>query len=131
MEHRIDPQQEIYTVILVALKEAGYDVYEGRNPKEGTPYPFIMLGDNEQEDRPTKTAILGTVDQRIHVWSNNQRARGTHSSMMAHIKEMCRRIERSSNFRWHAMSVASRTISDTTTSEVLLHGIIDIVFHFS
>ena len=131
MEHRINPQQEIYTAILVALKQAGYDVYEGKNPEEGTPYPYIMLGDNQQDDTATKTAILGLVNQQIHVWSNNQRARGTHSSIMAHIKEMCRKIERTPHFRWHVMSVNSRTITDTTTSEALLHGIIDIVFHFS
>ena len=130
MKH-IDPQQEIYTAILIALQKAGYDVHEGVNPPKGTPYPYLMLGDNKQTDSPTKTAILGQVRQKIHVWSNDQRKRGTHSSIMAEVKVICRGIRRTHNFSWKILGMESGTITDTTTSEVLLHGIIDIRFHFS
>ena len=127
----IDPQQEIYTAILMALQKAGYDVYEGVNPAEGTPYPFLMLGHNKQTDSATKSAILGQVRQKLNVWSNNQRARGTHSSIMAEVKAICRGIRCTHNFSWKILGMESETITDTTTSEVLLHGIIDIRFHFS
>ena len=130
MKH-IDPQQEIYSALLMALKEAGYDVYEGVNPPAGTPYPFLMLGHNKQTDSPTKTAILGQVNQKIHVWSNDQRQRGTHSSIMAEVKAICRGIRHTHNFSWKILKMESETITDDTTSEVLLHGIIDIRFHFS
>ena len=61
----MDPQQELFTELLLRLKEKGYDVYDTFLPPEGTPYPFIYLADSQQTDDSNKTAIFGNVYQTI------------------------------------------------------------------
>ena len=53
----MDPQQEIFTELLLRIKALGYDVFDGELPPENTPYPFVYLGDMQQTDRNTKTEV--------------------------------------------------------------------------
>ena len=84
----MDPQQELFTELLLQLKKTEYDVYDTFLPPEDTPYPFIYLADSQQSDRQTKGAVIGSVYQTIHVWHNNPRQRGTVSKMLQDIKKM-------------------------------------------
>ena len=54
----MDPQQEIFTELLLRIKALGYDVFDGELPPENTPYPFVYLGDMQQTDRNTKTEVI-------------------------------------------------------------------------
>ena len=67
----MDPQQELFTELLLRLKDLEYDVYDTFLPPEGTPYPFIYLADSQQTDIQTKSAVVGNVYQTFHVWHNN------------------------------------------------------------
>ena len=78
----MDPQQELFSELLLKMKELGYDVYDTFLPPKGTPYPFIYLADSQQTDTPNKTAVFGNVSQTIHIWHNNPRQRGTVSKML-------------------------------------------------
>ena len=40
----MDPQQEIFTELLLKIKALGYDVFDGELPPENTPYPLYILG---------------------------------------------------------------------------------------
>ena len=73
----MDPQQELFTELLLQLKKTEYDVYDTFLPPEDTPYPFIYLADSQQTDTQTKSAAIGNVYQTIHVWHNNPKQRGT------------------------------------------------------
>lgn len=55
-----DPQQELFSALLVTIKEQGYDVYDGAMPSVNTPYPFVYLADSQQIDDENKSAIFGT-----------------------------------------------------------------------
>ena len=128
----MDPQQELYTAILLCLKELyGNDVYDGFLPPDNTPYPFVYLGDFRQNDKETKGAILGTVYPDIHVWHNNPHQRGTVSAMMLNIKTKLRRIEKTANFSWTIKNVEQRILPDNTTKTPLLHGVLELEFMFS
>ena len=70
----MDPQQELFTALLIAAREQGYDVYDGALPPEDTPYPFVYLADSRQADAETKDAVIGSVYQTIHVWHNSPRS---------------------------------------------------------
>ena len=106
----IDPQQELFTKLLTGIKALGYDVYDGFLPPDGTPYPFVYLGDSRQSDEANKSAVFGTVYQTIHLWSDTPKNRGTISRMMLDIKTMCRRIEHTDNFAWHLKNMNQRKI---------------------
>lgn len=127
----MDPQQELFTELLLQIKALGYDVYDGFLPPEDTPYPFVYLSDSQQSDNENKTAVFGTVYQTIDVWSNNPKNRGTVSSMLLAIKQTCRKLEHTSNFAWNLRNVEQKIIPDNTTKQPLLHGILEAEFKFS
>lgn len=127
----MDPQQELFTELLVRIRALGYDVYDGFLPPEGTPYPFVYLGDCQQTDAVNKSAVFGTVYQTIHVWSNNPGNRGTVSAMLLAVKQACRRVEHTADFAWDLRSTSQRVLPDSTTKTPLLHGILEVEYKFS
>lgn len=127
----MDPQQELFSALLSELKKLGYDVYDGFLPPKNTPYPFIYLADSTQIDEENKTAVFGRVSQTIHVWHNSPKQRGTVSKILLDAKTMCRKLEKTDNFSWFVRDVNQRILSDDTTKQPLLHGIISVEFSFS
>ena len=127
----MDPQQELFTALLSALREQGYDVYDGFMPPDNTPYPFVYLADSHQVDAENKSAIFGDVYQTIHVWHDSPKRRGTVSNMLGNIKALCRSIRATDNFSWYVRSMDQRILTDTTTKVPLLHGLLDVGFKFS
>lgn len=127
----MDPQQELFTELLLKIKELGYDVYDGYLPPEGTPYPFVYLADSQQTDTANKTAVFGRVYQTIHVWSNTPKNRGTMSGMLLNIKNVCRGMSRTKNFAWDVRNMEQRILPDNTTKKPLLHGVLEVEFAFS
>lgn len=127
----MDPQQELFTELLLKLKELGYDVYDTFLPPEDTPYPFIYLADSQQTDDANKMAVFGNVYQTIHVWHNNPRQRGAVSQMLLDIKKVCYRLEHTENFAWMVRNINQRVLPDNTTKTPLLHGLLEAEFKFS
>ena len=127
----MDPQQELFTELLIKLKQAGYDVYDGGLPPEDTPYPFVYLADNQQIDDSNKSAVFGSVHQTIDVWHNNPKQRGMVSKILLGIKDVCRNIEHTKNFSWYLKNVDQQIRTDDTTKQPLLHGILHVEFRFS
>ena len=126
-----DPQQELFSAYRVSLEAMGYAVYDGELPPEGTPYPFIYLGDFRQSDQMHKNAVTGTVYPTIHVWHNNTRQRGTVSQMLLDIKWLIYQLAKTDNFNWLVQAVNTRILPDNTTKTPLLHGIVNATVKFS
>lgn len=127
----MDAQQEYFTAVKLGLEAKGYAVYDGVLPPDGTPYPFIYLGDFRQTDKELKNAITGTVYPTIHVWHNNTRQRGTVSRMLLDIKTVCRQIGHTRNFAWLIRNVNGQILADNTTKTPLLHGVVEAECIFS
>lgn len=124
----IDPQQELFTALKLNLEQEGdlYDVL----PPDDTPYPFYVLGENQQIDKELKGATHGTVHQKIDVW-HYATQRGTLSEMMLAAKAVCRNIKHTANFSWTVRKINQRILSDNTTKTPLRHGILEVEFYFS
>ena len=127
----MDPQQELFTELLMQLKDLGYDVYDTFLPPEDTPYPFLYLADSQQIDNQNKTAVFGNVYQTIHVWHNNPKQRGTVSKMLLDVKKVCYQLEHTASFAWMIRNVDQRILPDNTTKSPLLHGLLEVEFSFS
>lgn len=127
----IDPQQELFIALKLGIEALGYTVYDGELPPDGTPYPFVYLGEFSQQDTELKTAVIGSVLPTIHVWSNTPRNRGTVSQMLLNIKRVCRGIAHTNNFSWCVRNVTQRMLPDNTTKTPLLHGYLEVEFSFS
>ncbi len=126
-----DPQQELFSMLLLSISNKGYDVYDEFLPPENTPYPFVYMGDMQQTDDANKTAVFGNVYQTIHVWSNKPQNRGDLSTMLLEIKNICRNVEKTEHFYWFVKNVTQRIIPDNTTKTPLLHGVLEVEFRFS
>jgi hypothetical protein len=132
MEYITDPQQELFTLLklgLEAQKKGG--TYDGIMPPEDTPYPFIYLGDNQENDTDCKNGVYGRVHQTIHFWHNNTRQRGVVSDMIFNAKKLCKSIQRTAHYSWEARGMTSRIFPDNTTKSPLLHGVLEVDFYFS
>ena len=120
-----DPQQIIYTAIIKTLRAAGYDVYDGLLPSEDVPYPFIYLGETMQNDTGNKSCVFAYITQSIHVWNNDYTKRGDFSAMLLDIKTKCRTLK-SDICPIYVRNMSQQILDDTTTSQPLMHAIIDV-----
>jgi hypothetical protein len=127
----MDAQQELFTALKLGIEAKGYTVYDGVLPPDGTPYPFVYLGEFRQTDKEHKNAVTGTVVPMIHVWHNNTRQRGTVSKILFDIKTVCRQITHTSNYAWLIRNVNGRILADNTTKTPLLHGVVEADCVFS
>ena len=126
----MDPQQRLFSYLLITLRESGYTVYDGAmpGPNEPTEYPFIYLGENQMMDDFRKQEVRGRVYQTIHVYHNDLRQRGTVSVILGEIKTICRALENASG--WLLAECSTQILPDTTTNTPLIHGIVDVGFRF-
>lgn len=133
MNNRVtDPQQELFTALLLGLREQGYDVYDGFLPPEDTPYPFIYLADSHMvDDAGNKSILFGNVYQTVHVWHDSPKRRGTVSGMLGAIKALCRGIRHTDHHAWTVRNMDQRILTDTTTKTPLLHGLLEVEFKFT
>ena len=128
----MDPQQELFSYLLVELKKLYPDnVYDTFLPPDNTPYPFIYVGNSQLIDDANKSAVFGNVYQIIHVFHNNPKQRGTVSKMLLDIKKVSRELNHTTNFAWSLKKVSQDIMPDTSTSIPLLHGVLSLEFKFN
>ncbi len=79
----MDPQQELFSALLVELKNQGMTFMTVRcRPKIRHTLLYIWRITRSTYDFGYKNAILADVSQTIHVWHNNIRQRGKISNML-------------------------------------------------
>lgn len=122
----MDAQQEFFSELREQLKVLGYDVYDGVLPPESTPYPFVYLAESTSSDISLKNALMGSISQTIDVWHNNPQKRGTVSTMLAHIKAVCREIDATDNYKFYVSSINQTIGVDDTTEQTLLRGMLTV-----
>ena len=132
----MDSQQELFIALKVqlekALKSKGVNVYDTFLPCEGTPYPYVYIGSSQLvDDYGNKTMILGTITQVVDVWHNNPRKRGELSEIMMIVKDVARQISRTSSFAFRISNINQRILPDTSTSEPLMHGVLELDFRIT
>lgn len=132
----MDSQQELFIALKVqlekALKGKNVNVYDTFLPSEGTSYPYVYIGNSQLvDDYGNKTMILGTITQVVDVWHNNPRKRGELSEIMMIVKDVARQISRTSNFAFQISNINQRILPDTSTSEPLMHGVLELDFRIT
>ena len=128
----MSPQQEIFTKIRPDLIAKGDDVYDSGLPPDGTPYPFIYLGEARQtDDLRFKGSMLANVFQDVHVWHSSPKKRGSLSAIMSDIHAVCAGIEDTPSFSWQFRGTETQVLTDNTTKTPLIHGIVTAEFHMT
>ena len=131
----MDPQQEMFSALLIALREkykgTRIGIYDTVLPPKDTPYPFVYLADCTESDQATKSEIVGEVNLTLKVWHDNMRQRGTVSGILADIKNICRSIEHTAHYAGNMQRPTQRILPDNTTKQPLLMGILEVEYKFS
>lgn len=132
----MDSQQELFIALKVqlekALKSKNVNVYDTFLPSEGTSYPYVYIGNSQLvDDYGNKMMILGTITQVVDVWHNNPRKRGELSEIMMIVKDVARQISRTSSFAFQISNINQRILPDTSTSEPLMHGVLELDFRIT
>lgn len=123
------PQQQIFDAVFKASLKLGYATFDYL-PADKVGYPFVYIGERFDQDRKTKQHLYGDVQQRIHIYHDYKKRREL-TDMMDKLKTEIRRIKHTENFYITVKGLNSQTLLDTTTSNTLLHGILEVDFTFN
>ena len=119
----MNPEQQIFTDIRkIMVNLFSQDKVYDYNPPEGTPFPFVHVGEQfKQNRRLHKDNLNGDTQVSLHFWHDSTRQRGTFTNMM-HDAE----IALIDKFGVRGEDINSRVLEDNTTAVTLLHGILEI-----
>lgn len=123
------PQQYIFDEIYITSLNLGYETYDYL-PPENTDYPFVFIGEQFDIDTANKTNVRGLVNQTVHVYHTRKKRREL-TDMVNDLRAAFRTLKKAGPYQINVRSVEGRTIFDNSTSETLLHGIIEIEFRFN
>ena len=124
----MDTQQALFSATLMSLLAQGLTVYDGALPPDGTPYPFVYLGESFGNDLIYKNGSRSEVTQTVHVYHNNLKTRGTFSNALRKVKQCFYSLEASGQIT--LTSLSQQVLPDDTTDQPLLHGIVEATFLF-
>lgn len=126
---KIPPQQQLFNAIFSASLKLGYETFDYLPPQKQA-LPFVFIGEQFDQDKQTKRFLYGDIQQTIHIYHDIKR-RGELTEMMLYLKESIRKIKKTNDFSFTCKQVDSQTLTDTTDSIPLLHGIIETDFTFN
>lgn len=123
------PQLQIYNAVFMKSLGLKYPTYDYLPPSSAS-LPFVYVGEQFDQDRQTKDVIFGDVQQTVHVYGSYKQRRQV-TDMMNSLKAEIRTINKTSNFYVTVKGISTQTMIDDSTSETLLHGIIEVDFTFN
>ena len=125
----MSPQQQVYDEVFKTCLDLGHDTYDFLPPSSAK-LPFVYVGEQFDQDRDTKTVIYGDVQQTIHIYGNYKNRRQV-TDMMNSIKRELRKKRKTENYYITIRNINSQTLIDESTSQPLLHGIVEVDFTFN
>jgi hypothetical protein len=126
------PKIQLFNAVFNKSLSFGYETYDYLPDKdEITPYPFVHIADSISSDViNNKEVITGNISQTIHVWemANN---RSHFAEMIYNLEMELRRLTQLENYYVRLVSLDSNEIYDNTTTDNLLHGIIQAEYRIT
>jgi hypothetical protein len=126
------PKIQLFNAVFNKSISLGYDTYDYLPGKdEEVSYPFVYVAESIGSDViNNKEVITGNISQTIHVWemANNR----LHFAEMINNLEMAlRRMAQLDNYYVRLVSLDSNEIFDNTTTDNLLHGVIQAEYRIT
>jgi hypothetical protein len=126
------PKIQLFNAVFNKSLNLGYGTYDYLPGKDGeVPYPFVHVAGSVGSDViNNKEVITGNLSQTIHVWemANNR----IHFAEMIYNLEMSlRRMTQLDNYYVRLVALDSNEIYDNTTTDNLLHGVIQAEYRIT
>jgi hypothetical protein len=126
------PKIQLFNSVFNKSLSLGYDTYDYLPSKdEGAPYPFVHVAGSISSDIiNNKEMITGTISQTIHVWEMAN-DRSHFAEMIYNLAMELRRLAKLENYYVRLVSLDSNEVYDNTTTDNLLHGIIQAEYRIT
>lgn len=121
--------QELFDAVYSMSLRLGYDTYD-YVPGGKVPYPFVFVGEQFEQEQRTKSGTYAIVQQTIHVYHYYEQRRDL-TNMVDGLKKELRQLRRSGPFYFAFKNATGRTITDNSTSDTLLHAVLEIEFRIN
>lgn len=124
-------QQEIFTLCRqTAISVLGEGHVYDDLPDARAQYPFFYIGENFYSSAPIKSVRAGRCVQRIHIFHNDMRKRGTTSGLMQNLLVKLYNARNTRNFQVSLFRHNAQMTTDKTTATVLLHGVLELEWRY-
>jgi hypothetical protein len=123
------PEQEIFDAIYSTCLNLGYRTYDYLPPNE-TQYPFVYIGEVFQQDRHTKSGLFGDIQVTVHIFNDRKKRKET-TTMRDTIKNELYKLKRAGNINVMLKRGTGQILIDNSTSQPLLHGILELEFTYN
>jgi len=105
----------------------GFIVYD-KLPMEEVPYPFIVIKNNLSEyDKRQKSNRSMALSLKIDTWHLSDN-RGEHDKTLTQIEQSLFSLVSIEGLPLIVRDLRTNEMTDTTTKDSLLHGIIDVTY---
>ncbi|MBU8567586.1 hypothetical protein KM914_14275 [Virgibacillus pantothenticus] len=121
------PQLQLFNELFNRSLALGYQTVEYQKDS-GLSYPFVHIGERVNEDIiNNKQVITGRLLQTVHVWAYAHN-RSLFDEMMFRLQNEFRKITRLPNYYLKLEGLNANDMYDNTTSDDLLHGVIEVEY---
>lgn len=121
------PRQLLYDTVFERLSMLGFIVYD-KLPMEEVPYPFIVIKNNLSEyDKRQKSNRSMALSLKIDTWHLSDN-RGEHDKTLTQIEHSLFSLVSIEGLPLMVRDLRTNEMTDTTTKDSLLHGIIDVTY---
>lgn len=116
--------QYIFDKAYTLLKKLGFDIYIYKQMND-VGYPFIEMINTNTDRLPTKSGSIQTISLSIDIWGLASERRRFSSIKTIVLNTLIQ------HFRVKESEIEDRTITDTSTTDVLLHGILVVPIYLN
>lgn len=123
------PDQQLHDELIKRASASGIKSYPFL-PQDKVPYPFMVVAYTQTVPQPTKSYLLGSVIAQVDVWGKSD-DRKLVSDWIGKLMNEFSKIREIDGTKWSMdLSSSTQIIKDTSTQELLYHGILDLKFKF-
>lgn len=123
----MNPYEELFESIIEYCKKTGYPTFDFL-PDESQGYPFIMVGDQINNDVYTKNFVIGTSNLTVHVWAEYN-YRSEVATIMEQIQRLVPKFIRTSYYSFALTGSSSNILGETANNMQLQHGRLNLDFN--
>lgn len=116
----MNPYEELFESIIEYCKKTGYPTFDFL-PDKSQGYPFIMVGDQINNDVYTKNFVTGTSNLTVHVWAEYN-YRSEVATIMEQIQRLVPKFIRTSHYSFALTGSSSNILGETANNMQLQHG---------